>query len=174
MELSLILSTKMAMTMMLLSKWSKINEGPHTEKRLLVSLGTAVTAVRPITNICIPMWCLRKKDSIYKNRMLDINTLIQIKINAKQCWNRSNTEKNRKMKPFACCNQILFRNVLSDCICALCRACNFYHNKRIFNSNERRILIKLVFSPILPTSNPINSCLLIFTMHHILCLLSLH
>ena len=52
------------------------------------------------------------------------------------------------MKSFACCNQILLRNVLRDCICALCRACNFDHARRIFNSNGRRILIDqyLVFS----------------------------
>ena len=52
------------------------------------------------------------------------------------------------MKSFACYNQILLRNVLRDCICALCRACNFDHARRIFSSNGRRILIGqyLVFS----------------------------
>ena len=108
--------------------------------------------------------------------MLDINVLIQIRTNAKQCWNRFNIEKNRKMKLFACCNQILLRNVLRDCICVLCRACNFDHARRIFNSNGRRILIGryLVFSFILSASSSIDSCLLIFVMHRILCLLLLH
>ena len=36
------------------------------------------------------MWCLRKKDSIYKKCMLDINALVQIRTSAKQCWSRSN------------------------------------------------------------------------------------
>ena len=84
------------------------------------------------------------------------------------------------MKSFTYYNQILFRNVLRDCICALyhilCRACNFDHAKRIFNNNERRIFINryLVFPPIFSTSYLIDSCLLIFTMHRIFYLLSLH
>ena len=49
------------------------------------------------------------------------------------------------MKSFAYCNQILFRNVLRNCICVLCRACNFDHDKRIFNNNERRILVNILF-----------------------------
>ena len=77
------------------------------------------------------------------------------------------------MKLFACYNQIFLRNVLRDYICALYRACNFDHIKRIFNSNERRILIDL-FSLIFLISNSINSCLLIFAIYYILYLLLLH
>ena len=58
---------------------------------MLISLDIAVTAVRSIINICISMWCLRKKDSIYKKCMLDINALVQIRTSAKQCWSRSNS-----------------------------------------------------------------------------------
>ena len=106
-------------------------------------LDTAVTAVRSITSICISIWCLRKKDFIYTKCIFDINALIQIRINAKQCWSRFNIEKNRKMKSFTCYNQILLRNVLRDCICVLYRACSFDHVRRIFSSNERRIFVNI-------------------------------
>ena len=80
------------------------------------------------------------------------------------------------MKSFVCYNQILFRNILRDCICDLCRACNFDHDKRIFNSNERRILINqyFVFSFLFLVSNLIDSCLLIFAMHYIFYFLLLY
>ena len=80
------------------------------------------------------------------------------------------------MKLFVYCNQIFFRNVFRDCICVLYRACNFDHAKRIFNNNEKRILIDqyLIFSLILSASNSIDSCLLIFAMYYILYFLLLH
>ena len=40
--------------------------------------------------IFVFLWCLKKKDFIYKKCMLDINALIQIRTSAKQCWSRSN------------------------------------------------------------------------------------
>ena len=49
------------------------------------------------------------------------------------------------MKLFAYCKQIFFCNILRDCICFFYRACNSDHVKRIFNNNERRILIDQYF-----------------------------
>ena len=57
-----------------------------------------------------------------------------------------------------------------------CRVCNFDYNKRIFNNNERQILIDryFIFSFILRDSSLIDLCRLIFIMYHIFYLLLLH